>query len=48
MVDKAFEQLEKAKGRKAEGELLPFEFNFDNLDKIREDADFVRTQLRVV
>ena len=48
MVDKAFEQLEKAKGRKAEGELLPFEFNVDNLDKIREDADFVRTQLRVV
>lgn len=44
MIEKAYEGLNKD----MEGESLSFEFSLENLDKIREDADFVQAQLRVV
>lgn len=44
MIEKAYEGLNKD----TEGESLSFEFSLENLDKIREDADFVQSQLRVV
>lgn len=44
MIEKAFERL----SRDNEKETLSFEFSFENLDRIRADADFVQSQLRVV
>ena len=44
MIEKAFERISQDK----EKEMMSFEFSFDNLDKIRADADFVQSQLRVV
>lgn len=44
MIEKAFERL----CRDSENEMLSFEFSLENLDRIRADADFVQSQLRVV
>ena len=44
MIEKAFEQL----NRDNERESFAFEFSLENLDRIRADADFVQSQLRVV
>lgn len=44
MIEKAFERISQDK----EKEMMSFEFSFENLDKIRADADFVQSQLRVV
>lgn len=44
MIEKAYEQL----SRDNERESLAFEFSLENLDRIRADADFVQSQLRVV
>lgn len=44
MIEKAFERLSQER----EKEQMSFEFSFENLDKIRADADFVQSQLRVV
>lgn len=44
MIEKAFERINQDK----EKETMSFEFSFENLDKIRADADFVQSQLRVV
>lgn len=45
MIEKAFESMKK-ETRKQEQD-LSFEFSAENLDKIREDADYVQEQLRV-
>ena len=44
MIEKAFERL----NRENERESLAFEFSLENLERIRADADFVQSQLRVV
>lgn len=44
MIEKAFEGL----NRESERESFAFEFSVENLDRIRADADFVQSQLRVV
>lgn len=44
MIEKAFERLSKEN----EGDSFAFEFSLENLDRIRADADFVQSQLRVV
>ncbi len=44
MIEKAFERLSQER----EEEKMTFEFSLENLDKIRADADFVQSQLRVV
>ena len=44
MIEKAFEQLNKDN----EKESFAFEFSLENLDRIRADADFVQSQLKVV
>ena len=44
MIEKAFEQL----NRDNERESFAFEFSLENLDRIRADADFVQSQLKVV
>lgn len=44
MIEKAFEKL----GRETERESFAFEFSFENLERIRADADFVQSQLKVV
>ena len=44
MIEKAFEQLNKD----SERESFAFEFSLENLDRIRADADFVQSQLKVV
>lgn len=44
MIEKAFERL----SRDNERETLSFEFSPENLDRIRADADFVQSRLRVV
>ena len=44
MIEKAFEQLNKDNER----ESFAFEFSLENLDRIRADADFVQSQLKVV
>lgn len=44
MIEKAFERL----NRENEKESLAFEFSLENLERIRADADFVQSQLRVV
>ena len=44
MIEKAFERLNKD----SERESLAYEFSLENLDRIRADADFVQSQLRVV
>ncbi|MCM1183008.1 MAG: hypothetical protein NC337_06520 [Roseburia sp.] len=44
MIEKAYEQIND----KVEDEILAFEFSLENLDKIREDSEFVQAQLRVV
>lgn len=44
MIEKAFERLSMENEREA----LSFEFSLENLDRIRADADFVQSQLRVV
>lgn len=44
MIEKAFEQL----NRESERESFAFEFSLENLERIRADADFVQSQLRVV
>ena len=46
MIEKAYEGLSPVES--AESEILSFEFSLENLDKIRADADFVQSQLRVV
>ena len=44
MIEKAYDRL----SRDSENEMLSFEFSFENLDKIRADAEFVQAQLRIV
>lgn len=44
MIEKAFESLNK----ESERESFAFEFSLENLDRIRADADFVQSQLKVV
>lgn len=44
MIEKAYERISKDN----EKEALAFEFSLENLDRIRADADFVQSQLRVV
>lgn len=44
MIEKAFERINKDKDR----ENLFFEFSLENLDRIREDAEFVKEQLKVL
>ena len=44
MIEKAFERL----NRDNEKESFAFEFSFENLERIRADADFVQSQLKVV
>lgn len=44
MIEKAFERLNKDR----EKETFAFEFSLENLDRIRADADFVQSQLKVV
>ena len=44
MIEKAFERISQDK----EKEMMSFEFSFENLDKIRAEADFVQSQLKVV
>ena len=44
MIEKAFESLSK----ESERESFAFEFSLENLDRIRADADFVQSQLKVV
>lgn len=44
MIEKAFERLNK----ETERESFAFEFSLENLDRIRADADFVQSQLKVV
>ena len=44
MIEKAYERLSKEQ----ENEMLSFEFSFENLDKIRADADFVQAQLKII
>lgn len=44
MVEKAFERL----SRDNEKESFAYEFSFENLERIRADADFVQSQLKVV
>ncbi|MDE5696082.1 MAG: hypothetical protein K2I96_01520 [Lachnospiraceae bacterium] len=44
MIEKAFEQLNKDNER----ESFAFEFSLENLERIRADADFVQSQLKVV
>ncbi len=44
MIEKAFECL----NRDSERESFAYEFSLENLDRIRADADFVQSQLRVV
>ena len=44
MIEKAFESL----NRESERESFAFEFSLENLDRIRADADFVQSQLKVV
>lgn len=44
MIEKAFERL----NRDNERESFAFEFSLENLDRIRADADFVQSQLKVV
>ena len=45
MIEKAYEQLDPRTD--TDNEILSFEFSLENLDKIREDADFVQSQLSV-
>lgn len=44
MIEKAYERLSKDN----EKENFAFEFSLENLDRIRADADFVQSQLKVV
>lgn len=44
MIEKAYEQIND----RMEDEILAFEFSLENLEKIREDSEFVQAQLRVV
>lgn len=44
MIEKAFERL----NRDQERETFTFEFSIENLNRIRADADFVQSQLKVV
>lgn len=44
MIEKAFERLNKDHER----ESFAYEFSFENLERIRADADFVQSQLKVV
>lgn len=44
MIEKAFERLNKERER----ESFAFEFSLENLERIRADADFVQSQLKVV
>lgn len=44
MIEKAFERL----SHDDEKETFAFEFSLENLDRIRADADFVQSQLKVV
>ncbi len=44
MIEKAYEQINS----KVENDIPDFEFSIENLDKIREDSEFVQAQLRVV
>lgn len=44
MIEKAFESLNKD----SERESFAYEFSFENLERIRADADFVQAQLKVV
>lgn len=44
MIEKAFERL----SHEREEEKMTFEFSLENLDRIRADADFVQSRLRVV
>ncbi|MDE7030565.1 MAG: hypothetical protein K2P63_11460 [Lachnospiraceae bacterium] len=44
LIEKAFERLNK----ESEKETFAYEFSLENLDRIRADADFVQSQLRVV
>ncbi len=44
MIEKAFERLNKD----SERESFAYEFSLENLDRIRADADFVQSQLKVV
>lgn len=45
MIEKAYEQLDPRTD--TNNEILSFEFSLENLDKIREDANFVQSQLKV-
>lgn len=44
LIDREFKQVSKDK----EKEMMSFEFSLENLDRIRADADFVQSRLRVV
>lgn len=44
MIETAYDRLSKEQ----ENEMLSFEFSFENLDKIRADADFVQAQLKII
>ena len=44
MIEKAYERL----SREHENEMFSYEFSFENLVKIRADAEFVQAQLKII
>ena len=44
MIEKAFERLSRDSAK----ETFAYEFSYENLERIRRDADFVQSQLKVV
>ncbi len=44
MIEKAFERLSRDTAK----ETFAYEFSYENLERIRRDADFVQSQLKVV
>ena len=50
MIEKAFEKMKNLSGSKSEEkneENMAYDFSEENLDKIREDAEYVKEQLKV-
>lgn len=44
MIEKAFERLSRDSAK----EIFAYEFSYENLERIRRDAEFVQSQLKVV
>ena len=44
MIEKAFERLSRDSAK----ETFAYEFSYENLERIRRDAEFVQSQLKVV